>query len=228
MKIFVPVSEDADLLPHFLKHYIENGYRQIIVGLSQAPGAVSLEEVDAHRKAIRSTGIVITVEKYGDPNTPDSAEFDRQWIDRARAFWCGPDEWHGIAALGEHHIYDGGLSDMVARAEDMGADYISGQLIDWVAADGSAPPLPLPPTSRPQAFLPARRSSGAVLVPNAATTKVCLVRGQIIVGSEHHFVQDGRRAPDIIPVLHYQVARVPSSSRALPGRALAAENGLHR
>ncbi len=202
MKVFTSVFDDADLLPHFLQHTIQNGYTQIIIGLSQAPGAVSAEEVDAHCKAIRSTNIAVTVEAHGDPDTPRDAEGDARWMARARAFWCGPDEWHGIAALDEHHDYPGGLFDTVARAEDMGAGYVGGYLVDQVAADGSLPPVPSLPTTLRETFPASRRISGAILGAN--TSKVCLVRGHIPVGGGHHFAQGGRPSPDAIPVLHYK------------------------
>lgn len=204
MKIFVTIFDDADLLPHFLQHYTENGYRHIIVGLSRAPGAVPRSEVEAHCQAARSTDILLTLEEFGDPGTLRNAEGDRDWVARARAFWCGADEWHGIADLDEHHVYPGGLFATTLRAEDEGAHYVGGHLVDQVAANGSLLPVPRLPTTLREAFPASRRITGTIL--GCFTSKVCLARGHLAIGGGHHFAlaPGARPSSQAIEVLHYK------------------------
>lgn len=113
-----------------------------------------------------------------------------------------PGDWWVVADLDEFHVYDRPLTEIISICETGGYDYVTGALLDRVAADGS---LPAP---EPGASIWAQYPLAGLVtlrVPKAGTSKVTLARGDVQLHLGQHGALTGRPMPaeEAYPQVHH-------------------------
>jgi hypothetical protein len=113
-----------------------------------------------------------------------------------------PSDWWIIADLDEFHVYDRPLTDIITACAVGGYDYVTGALLDRVAADGSLAALKSTPSMWAQYPL-----AGLVTlrVPRAGTSKVTLARGDVQLRLGQHGALTGQPLPaeEAFPQVHH-------------------------
>jgi|GEM_PF-2686799 len=129
MKMFLAISDDSALWPHFVRYYHQLGVSEFFVAtLATTP---RLPEV-------REDVVVRTFPRL----PPDDMHMGAHPVTFAlRKEFAGPREWHWLADLDEFHELDRPLDRLLAEADAMGCNTVAGRFVDRITRDGSLPPI---------------------------------------------------------------------------------------
>lgn len=186
MRLFVNIHHSADLLPHFLRHYREQGVSVFCVGVFGG-------ECNPHWSEINASLIGYSYERrtfgaYGEPmyGFTDSCVQD-EWRKRI----IKPEEWYAVADLDEFAVgYDGlPLGELAYEADMHGYCAVTGGLFDRITATGELPeqleediwkqfPIAIEATK---------------LMVKGNSSKQILARGDVPIVSGHHVHEERGR-----------------------------------
>jgi hypothetical protein len=177
-------SEDTVLLETAVKHY-------------RAMGVESFHLV-RHVESLDDPGLRSSEQVLGRHGLRFATVHQGPWDEDLNAYLIRaqmrrhPEDWWVVADADEFHVYDRPLAEIIAMCEHAEYDYVRGAFLDRVAANGLLQP-----------FDPARsiwrqyELAGFVTlhVTKAATSKVTLARGDVVLNLGQHSTKSGRQAP---------------------------------
>ncbi len=177
----VGVGQDLDLLPHWLRHYldlgIEPGRFVVILNADSAddPGIGRAGEILAEHGVARPPEVWIAPYTSG-------AMWEQRGAVQARA--CPPGDWVLNADVDEFHRWPEPVADCLARAAALGADCVQGVMIDRLAEGGALAPVRAAPHILEQFPL---RAEAAMAIGGTSpvhgrggTVKMMAARGRIL------------------------------------------------
>lgn len=190
----VGVGHDLDLLPHFLRHYLDLGVqpeRVRPVLNATASDARHLERAEA----ILADYGVTAAEIWTEPYTSDGMWAKRREVQLREV---EPEDWLLSADVDELHEYPEPLSTFLARCERMGVNCVQGVFIDRLASGGHLAPVMAEPALADQ--FPVHADVIWSLFGRGAhhnrggTVKLMAVHGHILPGRGGHDAQRGQPA----------------------------------
>ena len=186
---------DLAIIPHLIDHYRELGVESFqLVRHAESEGSPEYELAERYA---RQAGIDLFHTHLG----PWDQTLNERLTEYAMSL--NPDDWFVVVDQDEFHVYDRALPDLIAMCEAEGYDYVSGCLVDRVAADGEFPTIN---TSNLWRQFPLAGAVGAHL-SRALPLKVGLARDRVRLLSGHHGAADGRGLPhdrSYIQVHHFK------------------------
>ena len=132
-KVFAALYRPTPLLPHFVRHYADLGFTDIVIAASELCHGIDwvLIRDAAGRSAVHIEPLYRGVFDNGRDTGVLNGLKARYIEDRY--------EWSALADIDEFYEYPLPLPDLTASAGD--ANCIQGWFVDRIAADGSLPPI---------------------------------------------------------------------------------------
>ncbi|WP_405940063.1 glycosyltransferase family 2 protein [Streptomyces sp. NBC_00726] len=190
------VGGDVSLLPHSLAHYTALGVEafHIVRHVADAQDPT----LDGSVATMAEFGLAFESVHTGPWHEDLNARLIRELMLRH------PDDWWVIADLDEFHVYDRPLTEVIARCEENGHDYVTGAFLDRLGEDGRLTPVE-PPEHRPIWDQYPRAGLLTLALLQGRTTKVTLARGTVELDYGQHRAWTGNAAParDICAQVHH-------------------------
>ena len=190
MKLFVCIFDDARLLPHLLRHYVQFGVTEFHVA---APPHLAdyVSGASADYKVIQ----------YNDFDVADSFTGGVDAVTRMREVSQGPEEWIVIVDLDEFVEFPEPLVDIVRKIEAEGGNMARGIMYDRFAVDGQ--PKAFDDDSDLSSLFPVK-ARFIKLIMGGEDTKGVLVKGHLRSRGAHHIFHDERPYSDVFEISHYK------------------------
>lgn len=166
---------------------------RVLIGVHSGEDSPCWEQI---QRAIRRYP-AICVESY---RSEFSTEGERACKQRLCDKFIADGEWWAVADLDEFHQYPLPLPKLIKAAETRGSDHVLGTMVDRLAADGSLPAVRTGDLWRQYPCV-------AKLTQNllgGVVQKVMLVKGRGKLGTGHHWLWEGRPAPERGLVHHFK------------------------
>lgn len=188
MKMFVSISDESALWPHFVRYYHQMGVNEFFV--ATLPTTLPLPAVRENVR-VRTFPRIPPGDMHMGGHTV-TYELRRQFV--------GPEEWHWIADLDEFHELDRPLDQLLAQATALGYNSVGGRFVDRITADGS-----LPAIGDQDLFeqFPVECDITHKLL-GAHNRKVMLIRGPLASRHIYHSLQGERPFPTEMTIYHFK------------------------
>jgi hypothetical protein len=190
MKLFVCIFDEAQLLPHFLKHYARSGVSEFHVARPEDLADYITTVSGGYR-----------VVQYGEYELAETVCGGVSAVAGMRERVQGADEWVVIVDLDEFVEFGGPIETIVAQAEAEGANVVRGILYDRFTADGR--PTAFDDDSDLSAVFPVRARL-VKEVMGGVDHKGVLVKGLLRSKGAHHNFHDERPSRRKLEISHYK------------------------
>jgi hypothetical protein len=190
LKLFVCVFDDARLLPHLLRHYVQFGVTEFHVA---APPRLA----DYVSRTSRGYKVV----QYNDFDVADSFTGGVEAVTRMRERSQEPEEWIVIVDLDEFVEFPESVGDIVAKIEAEGGNIARGVMYDRFAIDGKLKPFD--DDSDLSSLFPVK-ARFVRLVMGGEDTKGVLVKGHLKSRGAHHMFHGERPYSEVFEISHYK------------------------
>ena len=190
MKLFVSIFDDAQLLPHFLGHYLQFGITEFHVA---APPQLADD--------IRRMSTGYTVFQYSGLDVAETVCGGVSAVASMREVAQEADEWSVLVDLDEFVEFGEPLRTIVEDMEGEGANIARGVMYDRFAVDGR--PKPFDEGSHLPSLYPVR----ARFIKNimgGIDIKGVLVKGHLKGRGAHHIFYDEVRYSKVFEISHYK------------------------
>jgi hypothetical protein len=187
MKLFVAISDDSALWPHFAEYYRKMGVKEFYV--ATAPSTPNLPKI-ASSVAVHTFPLVPENNCHMGAH-PVTHELRKQFV--------APDEWHWIADLDEFHEIDRPLDLLLTEATMMGCNSVGGRFIDRLTEDGT-----LPQVGKEDVFQQFPLQADLSKLTGTNCRKIQLLRGHLRPVPCYHKVEGERPFPKEMKVHHFK------------------------
>jgi hypothetical protein len=190
VKLFVSIFDDAQLLPHFLRHYLQFGITEFHVA---APSklAQQIRRMSTGYKLFQYSGFDVAETVCGGISA----------VAGMRGVAQDADEWIVIVDLDEFVEFGESVQTIVKDVEGEGANIARGVMYDRFAANGQ--PKPFDKDSHLPSLYPVR----ARFIKNVMggfDIKGVLVKGHLKGQGAHHVFYDEERYSKVFEISHYK------------------------
>lgn len=178
LPVIFSVIDNADLLPHFVRHYLDQGATEFIACVHPSLPLAHGQKVSQIMDEVGGRVHLMPEERF-------NGQIDSQFQDAIRRKCISPTDWYIIADLDElHEIPFMSLAEAVRRADEDGATVIAGEFRDRVTQTGTLPPSISDIVPIHLQFPMTARVTQAITM--GMPSKVLAARGDIAIESGHH------------------------------------------
>lgn len=190
MKLFVCITNDARLLPHFIRHYQRFGITEFHI-------AVGRELSDY----VAEKGVGFRVTQYNGFDTLDSITGGAEAVTAIRNLAQGADEWVCIIYLDEFVEFGEPVARIVERLDRHGFNVARGTMYDRMTRDGRM--LAFDDSSDLPSLYPVRVRLVKELM-GGLDRKSVLVKGHLRSKGAHHKFHDEKGDRNLLEISHYK------------------------
>lgn len=190
MKLFVCITNDARLLPHFLKHYARFGITQYHIAVGPDLSAYV---------AAKSAGFDVI--QYNGFDTLDSVTGGAEAVTAMRELAQGPEEWVCIVDLDEFVEFGEPAPALAARLDAKGFNVARGTMYDRMTLDGRM--TGFDDSSDLPSLYPVRVRLVKELM-GGLDRKCVLVKGHLRSKGAHHKFHDEKGDRNLLEIAHYK------------------------